>query len=79
MASQLRADLTQAYGARLVNTKGASELTSLSASQLNKLRVFGGGPEYVKIGRSVLYEISALEAWIAKHRRTSTSDRGEAA
>ena len=47
--------------------------------QLNKLRVYGGGPEYVKLGHSVLYEIEALEGWIAKHRRTSTSDRGEAA
>lgn len=79
MAPQLRTDLTQAAPARLVKTKGASKITSLSESQLNKLRVYGGGPEYVKLGRSVLYEIEALEAWIAKHRRTSTSDRGEAA
>jgi predicted DNA-binding transcriptional regulator AlpA len=79
MAPQLRADLMQAAPARLVNTKGASKITSLSESQLNKLRVYGGGPEYVKLGRSVLYEIEALEAWIAKHRRTSTSDRGETA
>jgi hypothetical protein len=69
----------QAHVGRLVKTKGATKIIPLSESQLNKLRVFGGGPEYVKIGRSVFYEIEALEAWIAKHRRRSTSDAGEAA
>jgi hypothetical protein len=69
----------QAHGRRLVNTKGATKIVPVSESQLNKLRVFGGGPEYIKIGRSVFYEIEVLEAWIAKHRRRSTSDAGQAA
>jgi hypothetical protein len=65
---------------RLVNTKGATKIIPVSESQLNKLRVYGNGPEFIKIGRSVFYEIEALEAWIAKHRRRSTSDgAGQAA
>ena len=40
--------------------RGATEHVPLSESQLNKLRVSGGGPEYIKLGRSVFYEIEAL-------------------
>jgi predicted DNA-binding transcriptional regulator AlpA len=64
---------------RLVKTPGAAQITGLSKSQLNKLRVYGNGPEYIKLGASVFYEIAALEAWISTHRRLSTSEHGEAA
>lgn len=59
---------------RLVTTKGATAIVPVSVSQLNKLRVTGGGPEYVKLGRSVFYEIEALERWVIEHRRASTSN-----
>jgi predicted DNA-binding transcriptional regulator AlpA len=58
---------------RLVKTREAAEIVNSSESWLNKLRVFGNGPEFIKLGRSVFYEIDALEAWIAKNRRSSTS------
>jgi hypothetical protein len=59
------------------DTKQAAQRYSLSASWLSKLRVFGGGSPYFKIGRRVLYERSAFEDWLASHRRTSTSDQGD--
>jgi predicted DNA-binding transcriptional regulator AlpA len=62
----------------LVKVRGASKVTGFSESQLNKLRVYGGGPEYIKIGKSVFYELSALHAWIAAHRRSSTSQSAAA-
>ncbi len=62
--------------ARLVRTREAAKFVALSESQLNKLRVFGGGPEFIKLGARVLYEVQALEAWIARNRRRSTSDIG---
>jgi hypothetical protein len=46
----------------------------LSASTLNKLRVFGGGPKYLKLGRTVVYDVTDLDAWLATKRRASTSD-----
>jgi predicted DNA-binding transcriptional regulator AlpA len=61
-------------GKRLVKTPKASEILGLSASQLAKLRVYGGGPEFIKLGASVLYEIDELEAWLASHRRRSTAE-----
>ncbi len=60
-----------------LNTQQAAERYGLSRSWLSKLRVFGGGSPYLKIGRRVLYERSAFEDWLASHRRTSTSDQGE--
>lgn len=58
------------------NVDGAAQYAKLSASFLNKLRVFGGGPKYLKIGRRVLYDQADLEMWLAAHKRGSTSDTG---
>jgi len=55
------------------NTKQAAQRYGLSASWLSKLRVFGGGSPYLKIGRRVVYERSAFERWLALHARESTS------
>ena len=60
------------------STQQAADRYGLSASWLSKLRVFGGGSPYLKIGRRVLYERSAFEDWLASHRRKSTSDDGGA-
>jgi predicted DNA-binding transcriptional regulator AlpA len=59
-----------------LNVKGAAQVASLSVSFLNKLRVYGGGPRYSKIGRRVLYDQVDVEAWLADHKRGSTSDTG---
>jgi len=61
-----------ANGARLV-TQQAADHCGCSVSHLNKLRVLGGGPVYLKLGRKVLYDIRDLDAWLEKSRRTSTS------
>jgi predicted DNA-binding transcriptional regulator AlpA len=55
----------------------AAIYTGLSVSTLNKLRVFGGGPEYLKLGRRVLYERAALLSWMETRRRRSTSEYAE--
>jgi len=46
----------------------------LSASTLAKLRMSGEGPEYIKAGAKVLYERTALEAWLHMRCRQSTSE-----
>lgn len=60
-----------------LNVTEAAAYTGISASTLNKLRVFGGGAIYSKIGRRVVYEVDALDAWLSTKQRTSTSDTGE--
>jgi len=61
---------------RMLRTSDAAHYTGLSASTLNKLRLTGGGPQYIKLGKVVVYDPHCLDAWLAAHRRRSTSDRG---
>jgi hypothetical protein len=61
---------------RKLNTHAAATYSGLARSTLEKLRVFGGGPDYIKIGRRVLYDMTDLEQWLGSHRRRSTSDTG---
>ncbi|MBJ7409985.1 MAG: helix-turn-helix domain-containing protein [Phenylobacterium sp.] len=62
-----------------LNVEQAAGLTGLSVSTLNKLRVFGGGPPFLKLGRRVVYDPADLDGWLAERRRRSTSDNGQAA
>jgi predicted DNA-binding transcriptional regulator AlpA len=63
---------------RVVRTPAASDYLGLSASTLEKLRLTGGGPRFVRIGtRAIGYCIDDLDAFIEGGRRTSTSDPGE--
>ena len=39
------------------------------------LRVIGGGPHFVRLGRAVLYRLEDLETWIASNRRRTTSEQ----
>jgi predicted DNA-binding transcriptional regulator AlpA len=64
---------------KLINTPETAEYLGISVSTLSKLRVFGGGPKYLKLGRRVVYDTRDLEAWLDAHRRASTSDEGEVA
>lgn len=61
---------------RRLPVEEAATYTDLSASTLNKLRIYGGGPAYLKLGRRVAYDVRDLDAWLASKRRTSTSDAG---
>jgi hypothetical protein len=51
----------------------AKYLGGFEVSTLAKWRVYGTGPVFVKIGKRVFYEESALDAFIDQGRRTSTS------
>lgn len=63
----------------LLTTDEAAKRLSVTSSYLEKMRVLGGGPEFVKLGRSVRYQSAALTAWVQSGVRRSTSDRGNAA
>ncbi len=56
-----------------LRTDKAAEYTGLSASTLEKLRLTGGGPAYIKLGKVVVYDPTDLETWLASKRRQSTS------
>jgi len=70
---------TQGYERPMLATAQAADYCGLSASTLNKGRVYGDGPSFLKLGRRVVYHPEDLDAWLIARRRTSTSDHGEAA
>jgi hypothetical protein len=47
---------------------------NVSESSLAKMRCAGGGPEYLKFGRTVRYEPRAVEEYKSAHRVRHTSD-----
>ena len=57
--------------------KSAAAYVGWSESRLAKSRVWGDGPAYIKMSRSVAYRIEDLDAWLLANRRTSTSDAGQ--
>jgi hypothetical protein len=58
----------------LYNTKSASVYLATSVSKLEKGRVTGDGPEFIKIGKLVRYEQDALDKYKAERRCRTTSD-----
>ena len=60
----------------LLNTAQAAVALDLSPRTLERYRVVGGGPRYVKVGRLVRYLPSDLEHWLKSRGRKTTSDDG---
>jgi hypothetical protein len=60
----------------LLTQREAAIALRLSERTLERSRVTGAGPPFVKAGRRVLYRPDDLEAWITSRLRTSTSDLG---
>jgi excisionase family DNA binding protein len=59
--------------AELLTVEEAAKRLRLSTSTLNKWRVTGEGPAFVKLGRRVLYRASDLSDWLAGSTFGSTS------
>ena len=62
---------------RLLTQVEAARLLRLSERTLERLRLQGGGPLYVKAGRAVRYRESDLEEWIDARVVSSTSAIGD--
>ena len=51
-----------------------SRTTSIPTSTLSKMRMRGGGPPFVKIGRAVRYPVRAGLEWMTGQTHHSTSE-----
>jgi predicted DNA-binding transcriptional regulator AlpA len=60
---------------RMLNAADAADYCGSSASTFAKLRLNGGGPVYVKLGKRVVYDPADLDRWLAANRRASISER----
>lgn len=56
------------------DTAGAARYANVSKQLFELLRVEGGGPRYVKLGRLVRYRRAALEEWLIERERAHTSE-----
>lgn len=57
-----------------IDTKQLAKLTNTSEVNWPRRRCNGEGPPFVKIGRSVRYRLSDVEAWLKQQERQSTSE-----
>jgi len=63
---------------RILRTPDAAEYTGLATSTLEKMRVLGSGPAFIRLGgRAVGYDLRDLDAWLDGQRQVPTSDQSE--
>jgi len=58
----------------ILTTPEAAERCRLSIPTLERLRLSGDGPVYLKLGRAVRYRDEDLDTWLASRVTRSTSD-----
>jgi hypothetical protein len=56
----------------------AADYLGVSQSTLAKRRMTGDGPPYLKLGKTIVYDVGDLDLYAEAHRRRSTSDPGPA-
>ena len=65
-------------GTIYLNSREAAAHLGLSRRTLERFRVSGDGPVFLKFGNRVRYLREDLDAWVQTRRRKSTSDDGTA-
>jgi predicted DNA-binding transcriptional regulator AlpA len=59
----------------LLTVHQAALHVGLSASTLNKMRMTGAGPKYVRLGkRRVAYPLNLLNAWLEANTHSATTE-----
>ncbi|MCP3994916.1 MAG: AlpA family phage regulatory protein [bacterium] len=60
---------------RILRTPSAAEYVGLSASTLEKKRLTGDGPRFVRLGgRAIGYDVRDLDAWLDQQRDNNEDD-----
>ena len=59
----------------ILNQKQTAKLLTLSERTLERLRVTGTGPRFVRAGRSIRYREIDVETWVASRVVGSTSEQ----
>ena len=66
------------FGRKLCKPKDVGNLhPTLNPQRLARLRLDGGGPAYIKLGRSVFYDQRDINHWLDVNRHNSTSETPE--
>jgi predicted DNA-binding transcriptional regulator AlpA len=72
-------DCSLDYLEQLIDEAEAARFLAFSVRSLQGWRYRGGGPRFVKIGRTVRYRRRDLQAWAEAQIRVSTADPGASA
>jgi hypothetical protein len=64
---------------RWLRVDAAATYLGIGVGTLNKLRTYGGGPPYAKLGHTVVYDPIDLDAWANERKVRSTSEPVRAA
>ena len=60
---------------RILRTRQAAQYLGLSSSTLEKMRLAGDGPRFIRLGgRAVGYDVRDLDAWLDGLRQITTDD-----
>jgi predicted DNA-binding transcriptional regulator AlpA len=59
----------------LLTQEECADVLRLSERTLERYRVSGTGPRFIKCGRSIRYRSQDIEAWLASNTLGSTSER----
>jgi excisionase family DNA binding protein len=59
----------------MLTTQDAADYLRLSKRTLERMRVDGLGPRFIRLRRSIRYRQSDLEQWLASQTVRSTSER----
>lgn len=74
MSDEIAANVRNPY----LTVKEAAQYLRVSSQTLDKLRHYGGGPEFVRISaRCIRYERAALDAWMTSRRASAVADYRE--
>lgn len=57
-----------------MRVRQAAEYCGLSKSFLDKARIYGGGPAFMRLGRSIIYNSADLDTWLASQKYVSAND-----
>ena len=58
----------------LLTAEAAAERLLIAAGTLANWRVLGGGPPFVRVGRSIRYRVADLDAWLDARTARSTAE-----
>ena len=64
---------TQKTNRTTLTVPEAASYLGLAVSTLNKWRVYGGGPRFLKLGRAIRYRAQDLELWLEAQLVGSTA------
>jgi hypothetical protein len=67
-----------AVGSALLTPEQAAKYLGFTVGWMAKLRMRGGGPNWIRLGTKCRYTLADLDEWISAHRVSTTSQQSKA-